>query len=222
MASLTINKDYPIEGIETVPCRQDGIRGIVKAYLLHDDDQLVLVDTGASDLDSDLIVEAVDKIGRTMNDLSLVFLTHKHGDHVGGLKKLRPLADFPVVISEIDAPGMQEQTGVKADRIVAEGDSLPVLGGVKVIAMPGHTLGSLGLYVERAEAFIAGDSIVSAGGWLLPSPPFLSEDSQLARTSVQRMLDMGLKIDKVLMGHGDDVSGGAPMYFSRILAEGRG
>ena len=219
---VTVHKDYPIPGIETVPCRVDGYRGIVKAYLLYDEDQLVLVDTGASDLDTEIIVNSIGKIGRRMSDLTMCFLTHKHGDHVGGLKKLRPLGDFPVVISEIDAPGMEEQTGVKADRLLAEGDMLPVLGGAKVISMPGHTIGSLGLYVQRAETFIAGDSIMSAGQHLLPSLPSLSDDPQLARTSVKRLLDMGLKIDTLLMGHGDDIQHEAERALGRILAEGRG
>ncbi|MBI4213574.1 MAG: MBL fold metallo-hydrolase [Chloroflexi bacterium] len=219
---VTVHKNFPIEGIETVPCRVDGFRGVVKTYLIHDDDQLVLVDTGASDLDSDIIVNAIQKLGRTMDDLTMCFLTHNHGDHVGGLKRLRPLADFPVVISEIDAPQMERQTGVKPDRLISEGDTLPVLGGVKVIAMPGHTIGSLALYVERVETFIAGDSIVSAGQHLMASPPFLSDDPQLARDSIKRLLDMGLKIDKVLMGHGDDVHNQAAGPLNRILAEGRG
>ena len=218
---VTVHKDYPIPGIETVPCRVDGVRGIVKTYLIYDDDQLILVDTGASDLDGDIIIAAVEKMGRKMSDLTMCFLTHHHGDHVGGLKKIRPTADFPVVISEIDAPTMEKNTGVKADRHIAEGEVLPVLGGVRVIAMPGHTIGSLALYSERIETFIAGDSIMSAGGWLLPSLPLLSDDPQMARTSVQRLLDMDLKIDRLLCGHGDDVLGGAAMPLGRILAEGR-
>lgn len=215
---VTIFKDIPIAGIEVIPCRVNGPRGIVKSFLVYDEESLVAVDTGFSDADTDLILERIRKIGRSPSDLTMCLLTHRHGDHIGGLKKLRAVGDFPVVSHERDAKGIQDSTGVTVDRHLAEGDTLPLLGGVRIIDMPGHTLGSIALYVERVEAFIAGDSIVSAGEHLVVSPTYLSEDPELAAQSVKRLIDMNLKIEHILVGHGDDVYGGASNNLGRIFA----
>src|SRR5207247_624289 len=131
-----------IAGIEIIPCRINGPRGVVKSFLLYDEESLVAVDTGFSDVDTDIIVERIRKLGREPNDLTMCILTHQHGDHVGGLKKLRTVGDFPVVSHERDAAGIEKGTSVKVDRLVSEGDKLSFLGGVRVIHMPGHTLGS--------------------------------------------------------------------------------
>ena len=63
-----------------------------------------------------------------------------------------------------DYAAAERLVGRRVDRHIAEGDTLPLLAGVCIIDMPGHTLGSIALYVERVAAIIAGDSIVSAGG----------------------------------------------------------
>jgi glyoxylase-like metal-dependent hydrolase (beta-lactamase superfamily II) len=65
-----------------------------------------------------------------------------------------------------DYAAAERLVGRRVDRHIAEGDTLPLLAGVCIIDMPGHTLGSIALYVERVAAIIAGDSIVSAGGGL--------------------------------------------------------
>lgn len=215
---VTILKDVPIAGIEVVPCRLNGPRGVVKAFVLYDEESLVAVDTGFSDADTDLLVQRMEKLGRTSADLTMCLITHRHGDHVGGLKKLRTLGDFPVVSHERDAKGILETSTVKVDRLVSEGDTLPILGGVRVIHMPGHTLGSIALYVERVQAFIAGDSILSAGEHLVVSPTYLSEDPEQASESVRRLQKMELPIEHMLVGHGDDVYGGASQNLSRIFA----
>jgi glyoxylase-like metal-dependent hydrolase (beta-lactamase superfamily II) len=215
---VTILKDVPIAGIEVIPCRINGPRGIVKSFLVYDEEALVAVDTGFSDADTDVIAERIAKIGRTPADVTMCVITHRHGDHVGGLKKLRTLGDFAVVSHERDSAGITQQTGVKVDRLVAEGDSLPVLGGVRVLFTPGHTLGHIALYVERVQALICGDAIVSAGEHLMVSPTYLSEDPDLATQSVRKLIDMNLPVEHVLVGHGDDVYGGASANLNRIFA----
>lgn len=215
---VTILKDIPITGIEVIPCRLNGPRGIVKSFLVYDEEALVAVDTGFSDADADLILERIHRIGRAPSDLTVCLITHRHGDHIGGLKKLRTVGDFPVVSHERDAKGIQEATGVRVDRHVAEGDTLPVLGTTRIIHTPGHTAGHISLYIERVQALIAGDAIVSAGEHLLVSPTYLSEDPDQAAASVRRLIDMNLGIEHVLVGHGDDVYGGASANLGRIFA----
>ena len=119
---VTVLKDIPIPGIEVIPCRLNGPRGIVKTFLLHDATSLVLIDTGFSDADAYLIVERLAKLGRTPADLTMCILTHKHGDHVGGLKKLREQGNFAVVAHEDEAAGVEQTCGVAVERTVKDGD----------------------------------------------------------------------------------------------------
>ncbi|HZU06684.1 MAG TPA: MBL fold metallo-hydrolase [Chloroflexota bacterium] len=218
---VTILKDIPIPGIEVIPCRLHGPRGIVKAFLLHDAAGMVLVDTGFSEADADLILERIARLGRPLTDLKLCILTHRHRDHVGGLKKLRELGPFAVVSHEAEAAGIEQTCGVAVDRLVRDGDELPEMGGIRIIHLPGHTPGSIGLYLHQARALLAGDAIFSAGEWLVVSPAYLSEDPAQARESVRRLLGLGLAIDHLLVAHGDDVYRTAQDPLSHILAERR-
>lgn len=218
---VTILKDIPIPGVEVIPCRQNGPRGIVKAFLVYDDDSLVLVDSGYSDEDADLVLQRIAKIGRSIADLSACVITHRHSDHVGGLRKLRALGEFAVISHELEAEGVAATCGVAVDRVVRDGDELPEAGGIQVIHMPGHTPGSIALYIRRSRALAVGDAIVSAGEHLLVSPAFLSMDPQQATVSVRRLLEMGLEIEHLLVAHGDDVYGETAGPLGRMLAERR-
>ena len=87
--------------------------------------------------------------------------------------------------------------------------------------MPGHTPGSVALYLHQQRAFVAGDAIVSAGEHLVVSPAFLCDDPDQARQSVSRLLGLALDIDHMLVAHGDDVYGKAGDPLGRILVERR-
>jgi glyoxylase-like metal-dependent hydrolase (beta-lactamase superfamily II) len=66
--------------------------------------------------------------------------------------------------------------------------------GWRVVALPGHTLGQVGLY--REKVLLAGDALRGGG---LP-PRFINEDHELARRTVRKILDLGA--EWVYPGHG--------------------
>lgn len=87
---VSILKDIAIDGIKIVPCRIAlPNRGVVKSFLVAGEGRVILVDTGASDADADLLMDAIKDMGHQHMDLKLCILTHRHGDHTGGLKKLK-------------------------------------------------------------------------------------------------------------------------------------
>ena len=214
-------KTASIPGIEVVHCRLDGPRGIVKAFILYDEQSTVLIDAGFNEADTDRIVEKLRKIGREPSDLTMCILTHYHGDHVGGLPKLRSIASFPVVSHADDVEKIESSFDVKVDRTVADGEELPEVGGLRIIHMPGHSPGSIAIYNQWTKSLAVGDTIVSAGEHLVVSPPFLCSDSAQAVESVRRLLGLGLEIEVVLVAHGDDVYSNASAPLSRILADRR-
>jgi glyoxylase-like metal-dependent hydrolase (beta-lactamase superfamily II) len=219
---VTILKDISVPGIHVIPCRLNGPRGVVKAFLLDDQKYLTLIDTGFSDADTTLIIDRIHSIGRSLDELTLVLLTHRHGDHVGGLRRL--IAEAPWVRTlchSSDASAIVNATGVAVDGSLTDGDTLPEFEGIQVVHMPGHTPGSVAFYLRHAKALIAGDAIVSAGEHLMVSPQFLCDDPLTARQSVKRLLEMHLDIDIVLVAHGDDVYQDAAAPLGRILLERR-
>jgi hypothetical protein len=59
---VSIVKDFPIEGVKIVPCRiAMPNRGVVKSFLVAGERRVILVDTGASDADADIIMDAIKK-----------------------------------------------------------------------------------------------------------------------------------------------------------------
>ena len=65
---------------------------------------------------------------------------------------------------------------------------------------------------------IAGDAIVSAGEHLMVSPTYLRPIPRRAHKSVKRLIAMNLDLERLLVGHGDDVYFGTKDNLGRIFA----
>lgn len=216
---VSILKDIPIDGIKIVPCRVAiSTKGVVKSFLLDAADRVILVDTGASDADADIIMDAIKDMGRAHADLKLCVLTHRHGDHTGGLKKLKKTLKFQVMAHELDMPAIQKSSGYEVEHVVKGGERLPDCGGIEILHTPGHTAGHISLHLPRIKTLIAGDAIVSAGEHLVVSPTYLSSDPDAASESVKRLIALNLDLERILVGHGDDVYEGANKNLGRIFA----
>ncbi|MBS1139079.1 MAG: Beta-lactamase-like protein [Proteobacteria bacterium] len=84
-----------------------------------------------------------------------ILITHHHADHQGGVAELKARWQ-----AEVYAPGNESITGCTCP--LSGGESLDVLGqNVKVMAVPGHTLGHLAYYVPGA--LFCGDTLFGAG-----------------------------------------------------------
>ena len=77
-------------------------RGVCSFYLIEDGGKLVLVDAGAP-RDWDLLVRTLATLGRGLEDLDAVLITHAHSDHTGFAERARTTADAPVWIHQADA-----------------------------------------------------------------------------------------------------------------------
>jgi glyoxylase-like metal-dependent hydrolase (beta-lactamase superfamily II) len=101
-----------------------------------------------------------------------IVITHAHIDHIGGAQKLKAATGAPVWMNrndqdlydhlEMQAAWLQmptpEQTEI--DHTAQEGDTLQ-LGDVHfhVLDTPGHTQGSLSLWIPQENKLIAGDTL---------------------------------------------------------------
>jgi glyoxylase-like metal-dependent hydrolase (beta-lactamase superfamily II) len=77
-------------------------QGVVNFYLIEDGGKLTLVDAGAPG-DWDHLVSTLATIGRPVEALDAVLLTHAHSDHVGFAERARTEASATVRIHRADA-----------------------------------------------------------------------------------------------------------------------
>ena len=80
-----------------------------------------------------------------------------------------------------------------------DGDVLPILGGARVLHVPGHTRGSIALHLPTRRAVIVGDALQIIRGRLAPPSRFFSEDLALAQRSIQRLAS--LDVDVLIFSH---------------------
>ncbi|HAS28456.1 MAG TPA: hypothetical protein DCR59_04780 [Dehalococcoidia bacterium] len=200
----------------------NGLRGTgvlsTNIYLLLDT-KLTIINTGYKGRVSQ-ICRVVKKLGYSLSDVENIILTHYHIDHTGNLLKLRQLTGANVIAHTDDAPYIEGRLPhpcpkalrqfkfmkcfwspdpIDVDVKVEDGDILPVLGGIKIIHTPGHTLGSISLYIPQEDALIIGDLVANTYKLSLPSGEFTVNISQEIRL-IQKIADMEFNI--VCFGHG--------------------
>jgi len=191
-----------MKGIYNIDLSEEG-RLSLEAYLLDCGEGVVLVDTGMQPRDVDRIGAVLGEMGKEWGDIGLVFITHKHGDHINNLAKVKELTGASVMAGEGDITDIEKATGVKIDRGLKHGDQLEPCG-IEVIHVPGHSEGNLCLYLPGYKAIIAGDTIFGdEEGNLQPPPERYCLDVEMAEREIRRLLSYDF--DALLISHGKNI-----------------
>jgi glyoxylase-like metal-dependent hydrolase (beta-lactamase superfamily II) len=98
----------------------------------------------------------------------------------------------------------------QVDEFLADGQVLPVLGGLRVVETIGHTPGHLSFYAPAVGVLFSGDSLVTDEKGIHGSRPGLTWDDGKARESERRQAALGARI--VCPGHGPVVMDAAGKY----------
>jgi glyoxylase-like metal-dependent hydrolase (beta-lactamase superfamily II) len=172
--------------------------------------EAIVVDPGAD------IPRILRILERNQFTVKQIVVTHAHIDHIAGALELKRLTGAPILYNQLDLPlvaMMSVQAGWfgLATPEVAEPDDSPndgdvvVAGGLSgtVILTPGHTEGSLCLYLPDEDVLIAGDTLFagSVGRTDLPG----GNTRQLLDSIRDRLLPLP-DATKVIPGHGESTT----------------
>jgi glyoxylase-like metal-dependent hydrolase (beta-lactamase superfamily II) len=161
----------------------------------------------------DNVPEIVAILERHGLKLKMIVITHAHIDHIGGAQKLKAATGAPVLMNSNDSElyahidvqamwlGMDDPEVVEIDSSMADGDTLRV-GAVEfsVLHTPGHTRGSVSLWIPAEKKVAAGDTLFrdSIGRTDLPGG-----DSRQILVSIREKL-LPLPEDTIVIpGHGE-------------------
>ena len=131
----------------------DKIALSVDALLVKAPGRVMLFDTGLGPKAHGALMAGLAKIGVAPDDVTDVFITHSHGDHVGGLLTADGQPAFPkadIHIAALEWRWMQEQKDSKATVAAISSRTHPFQPGVEVapgvtsVALLGHTPGHVG------------------------------------------------------------------------------
>jgi glyoxylase-like metal-dependent hydrolase (beta-lactamase superfamily II) len=75
---------------------------VVNVYLVQDRGEVTIIDAGVPGYWS-LLPAALARIGRTLDDVRALLLTHGHSDHIGFAERARRERGWPVSVHEFDA-----------------------------------------------------------------------------------------------------------------------
>ncbi|MCW3979533.1 MAG: MBL fold metallo-hydrolase, partial [Candidatus Bathyarchaeota archaeon] len=176
---------------------------VSKSFLV-DCGELVLIDIGHSRGCSGNVFRALRGLGREPQEIALCVLTHRHRDHVGGLRALKELCGFEVASHATEAEAIEEATGVTVDHKLEDGDVMQRCGGIRVIHVPGHTHGNFCLLMDGS--LFAGDTLFGGNGGLRPPPSRFSSDPGEALGGISKL--EAFDFEAVYLSHGDDVLSG--------------
>lgn len=169
-----------------------------------------------------------DKLTQNGFSVEAILLTHGHFDHIWGSKELRELSGAKIYVLDKEQTlcesvdnNLSAMVGraytVVPDEYVADGAELTFDNiSFKVIATPGHTIGSCCYYVEKAGILISGDTLFqeSTGRTDFPTGSM----SSIVR-SIREKLFVLPDDTKVYPGHGDSTTIGYEKKYNPFVAE---
>jgi glyoxylase-like metal-dependent hydrolase (beta-lactamase superfamily II) len=206
-----------VDGLYRIP-------GLASTYLINAPEGLTLIDTGFPN-GAEKLLAAIRQFGRAPSDLRHIIPTHAHLDHIGSLAAIVRATGARTYMHALDAPIAERGAGFRPltaapgllpgllfklfarsnssvepcriDQTVADGEVLPIAGGLKVIHVPGHCAGQVALlWIERRVLF-TGDACTNILGL---GPPIGYEDQAEGERSQRKLA--GLDFEIACFGHG--------------------
>ena len=196
--------------------------GSVNCYLVKTDSGFILVDTGSPNKCMEL-ENKLEQYGCNSDNLHLIFLTHGDFDHTGNAVYLRKKFNTKIAIHSEDSQivergdmffnrkkgnffqswivktlfGFGKSKRFKPDLQITDGFDLAEYGlNAKVIHIPGHSKGSIGILTADGK-LICGDLLENTDN---PKINSLMDDIETTDKSINKLSN--LEVGMVFPGHG--------------------
>lgn len=206
------------------------------SYLVQTPGYLIAIDAGFKSNGKDML-HAISELGKTIQDLKAILLTHWHNDHAAGAGELARMSGAEVYYSAREAAHFDRRiahSGIRGrlSAAVPECGPLVLLKGLlgnapqqaveatrlvsdgdlierdfEVLETPGHTVGHLSYFYRPRSVLFAGDALAVIGNRLRLMARPVTENLPEARTSIQKCLN--LPIEVICPGHREPLSEGA-------------
>ena len=202
----------------------------VNAYLIQKGDRNLLVDAGCRELfgpTCGFTQEALNEAGVSPDQVTDIFLTHLHPDHIAGVLNLDGTAVFgnaqlhlldtehdfwingsfdAVEVNGSDWAGLaQAVVSAYSDRLNLVSQGSEIMSGVNTVAIPGHTPGHSGFRVDDGnDSLMHLGDIIHVQNLQLIDPNIslvFDVDGETALASRKRVLDM-VSADNILCTSG--------------------
>lgn len=211
---------------------------VMNVYLIEDDGQVTVFDAGIRSM-----VRGIGSVAAGLGGIKRIVLGHGHPDHRGAAPGLgAPVYCHPdnradtegdggehyFRISELDwyarpvfprMLGIWDGGPVKVEGTVSEGDDI---AGFKVIDLPGHAPGQIGLWREDDRLALTSDCFYTLnpqtgqkGAARIPHPAF-NWDTDKARASIRKLAE--LEPAAAWPGHADPIKGDVRGQLEQALA----
>ena len=213
------------DGVEVLRLRPPGrVQRLTNVYLLADDGGVTLFESG-----SVTMADAIATAAKERGGIRRVVVSHAHSDHRGGAAKLgAPVVCHPDERSDMEGDGgehyfdwslvrnpliravgpgtSQRMDGgpLQVDSTLSEGDDLL---GFRVLHLPGHAPGQIGLWREADRLAIVSDAVFAFDPFTVTArpgaprmpPAAVRPDPEAARRSIRRIVDLDPR--EVWLGH---------------------
>ena len=208
--------------------------GYVNAFLVDGDEGVTLVDT-LLPKKQEVVISALASIGRTIEEVVAIVLTHSHADHAGSAAALKSRSGAQVYASEPDARAIRGEERpppppvadrlpwlsplmrllpvpppASVEHLIGEAIGGRVPGHLRAIDTPGHTPGHTSYLLDRdGGAMFVGDAAVAVRGQIRRG--YMNRPDPTFDASLRHIAEHDF--DVALFGHARPIASAASTAF---------